>query len=157
MFTHSHTFEWQLKAICQNEIFSANKVVQMGPNRCLTYIWSFLHNWPLNLHTGKYRTVWECLPPYAGVVGGEWRSLAPCSLETIQGYWVIKSFLLHLSYTNLCYTTLSNSTASLVGRIIMKLGKTQWQQSSVVLTYNNKWSSLTFGVWNIMTNSDKYN
>ena len=93
--------------------------------------WLKLRPWPLALNSKSWRLgslTWKLTE--SSSKSGKIRLarnlnglISPlCSLETMPGYWVIRTFLFHLSYTNLCHTTLINSTTSLVD-IIMKLGK----------------------------------
>ena len=100
----------------------------MGSNRYLTYIWTIVNMIPLTQepsHNGIIRQGENVYQPLLRGWGGEGRTLAPCSPEVRPSYWVRQTFIHPLLYTNLCYTTLSNATASLVVKIIMKHGKTQ--------------------------------
>ena len=56
--------------------------------------------------------------------GGERQSLTPLLSKNYDKLLGHKDFLFHPSYTNLCRSTLTNSTTSLVDRI-MKHGKAQ--------------------------------
>ena len=101
-------------------------------------------------------TVWECLPPYAGVVGGEGQSLAPLLSRNYTMLLGHKDFLIPpVIHKPVPYYF--DQFYDQFGWHNNETRQTQWQQSSVVLAYDNKWSSLTFVVWKIMTNSDKYN